>query len=342
MGMKMFTPLLLPLVYIYWGITALRNRFFDCGILKSTQIKYKSIGVGNLSVGGTGKSVVIDYLISFFKDQYNLAVLSRGYKRKTSGVVVASKETTVEMIGDEPFQFLKKHNGISLVVAEQRIRGMDAIYQLKNQPDLLLLDDVMQHRYVKTNILILTTSYQRPYFSDQLLPLGQLRESKSGVKRAQIILVTKCPHDLTKEQKKEILSKIVPSRHQSIFFTKINYAENISNREKNRTLDSLTSPFLLISGIANSDPLISHLEEKKLNFNHLRFSNHHQFSSTEIKKIKSKNKNSLILTTEKDFGRLESYFSSEVLFYLPITMGFFSFAEAQRFQNLFKAPLFQD
>ncbi len=342
MDMKMFTPLLLPLALIYGGISALRNYFFDWGILKSIQTKHKSIGVGNLNVGGTGKSVVIDYLISFFKDQHNLVVLSRGYKRNTSGVVFASKRSTSETIGDEPFQFFKKHNGIDVIVSEQRNKGLAVIDQLKNQPDILLLDDVMQHRYVKTHTLILTSSYQKPYFSDQLLPLGRLRESKSGAARAQIILITKCPEDLTMAQQKKVIDRIKPLSYQSVFLTKIDYAENIINREKERALDSLKSTFLLITGIDNPNPLVSHLEEKKLNFNHLRFSNHHQFSSTEIKKIKSKNSNGLILTTEKDYGRLEAYFSSEVLFYLPITMSFFNNVETKKFQRLLKTPLIQD
>ena len=341
MVMKMSTPFLLPLALIYGGITALRNYFFEWGILKSTKTKHKSIGVGNLSVGGTGKSVVIDYLISLFKNKYNLAILSRGYKRNTTGVVVANMRSTSVSIGDEPFQFFKKHKGIDVIVAEKRIKGLAAIDQLENQPDILLLDDVMQHRYVKTNTLILTTSYQNPYYSDQLLPLGRLRESKSEVKRAQIILVTKCPDQMTNVQQKKIINKIKPFNYQSVFFTKIDYAEEIINREKKIILNSLTSPFLLITGIANPDPLVSYLEEKKLRFNHLRFSNHHQFSSLEIKKIKEINSNKIILTTEKDFGRLESYFKSDVLFYLPISMCFFNNKETQRFQNLLKDTLVQ-
>lgn len=342
MDMKIWTPFLLPLALVYGGITALRNYFFEWEILKSTPTKYKSIGVGNLSVGGTGKSVVIDYLISLFKNQYNLAVLSRGYKRNTTGVVIANMQSTSETIGDEPFQFFKKHKGVDVIVSEQRIKGLASIDQLENQPDILLLDDVMQHRYVKTHILILTTSYQSPYYSDQLLPLGRLREPKSGVKRAQIILVTKCPNKMTNEQQKKIINKIKPFNYQSVFFTKIDYAEEIINREKNITLNSLTSAFLLITGIANPDPLVSYLKGKKLRFSHLKFSNHHQFSLSEIKKIKAKSSNKFILTTEKDFGRLESYFKSDVLFYLPISMSFFDNKETKRFQNLLKATLAQD
>ena len=334
MGMKMLTPLLFPAALIYGGITALRNYFFDWGILKSIKTKYKSIGVGNLSVGGTGKSVVVDYLITFFNHEQNLTVLSRGYKRRTRGVVVASKNCTYETIGDEPFQFYKKHNGIDVIVSERRIKAMQAIDQLKNQPDILLFDDVMQHRYVETDTLILTTCYNRPYFSDQHLPLGRLRESKSCASRAQIILVTKCPENLTNLQQKKILKEINPLSYQSVFFTKIDYSENVINREKNKPLDSLKFPFLLITGIDNPDPLVNFLEAKKLNFNHLKFSNHHLFSDSEIKNIKSKRSKELILTTEKDYARLENYFSSDVLFYLPIKMSFFNRNETQRFHGL--------
>jgi len=336
MGMKMLTPLLFPASHIYGVITALRNYFFDWGILKSIKTKYKSIGVGNLSVGGTGKSVVVDYLITFFNHEQNLTVLSRGYKRRTRGVVVASKNCTYETIGDEPFQFYKKHNGIDVIVSERRIKAMQAIDQLKNQPDILLFDDVMQHRYVETDTLILTTCYSRPYFSDKHLPLGRLRESKSGASRAQIILVTKCPGNLTNLQQKKIQKKINPLSYQSVFFTKIDYSENIINREKNKLLDSIKFSFLLITGIDNPDPLVNFLEAKKLNFNHLKFSNHHLFSDSEIKNIKSKRSKELILTTEKDFARLENYFSSDILFYLPIKMSFFNRSETQRFHGLIK------
>ncbi len=337
MGMKMLTQLLLPLAQIYGGITALRNLFFDWGILKSSLIKVPSIGVGNLSVGGTGKSVLIDYLIYFFKEENNVMVISRGYKRKTKGVIVASENCTVDTIGDEPYQFFKKHKQINIVVSEKRKLGLKKINQLSIQPDILLLDDIMQHRYIRPQKMILTTTYKKPYFNDFLIPQGSLRENKSGIKRAQIIVVTKCPLDLSVFEQEKIKNKIKPLPYQYVFFSKIEYSKKIINNKNEKFLKSLKTKFLLITGVANPKPLIEFLEEEKFKFEHLKFSNHHQYCLVEIEKIKVKNK--LILTTEKDFWKLEPYFNSNILYYLPIKMSFFNNSETQRFHKLINSTL---
>ena len=339
MGMKMLTQLFLPLAQIYGGITTLRNLFFDWGIFKSSLIKAPSIGVGNLSLGGSGKSVLIDYLISFFKEKKNVLVISRGYKRKTNGVIVASENCTVDTIGDEPYQFFKKYKEIKIVVSEKRILGLKTINQLNIQPDIILLDDIMQHRYVRPQKMILTTTYSQPYFNDFLLPQGSLRENKSGIKRAQIIIVTKCPSDLSVLEQEEIKNKIKPLSYQSVFFSKIEYSKKIINNEKEKFLRSLRTKFLLITGVANPNPLIEFLEGEKFKFEHLEFPNHNQYSLTEIEKIKLKNKNKLILTTEKDFWKLEPYFNSDVLYYLPIKMSFFDNLETLRFHKLINYTL---
>lgn len=332
MDMKMWTILLFPLAWIYGLIMGIRNRLFDWGISFSLKIKQNSIGVGNLSVGGTGKSVVIDYLIDLFKPTHSIFVVSRGYKRKTKGVVIASEKSTAETIGDEPYQFFVKHKGIGVVVAEKRISGIKAINQLRSQPSFFLLDDVMQHRHVNPKIMILTTSFQHPYFNDYLLPYGRLRESRSGAKRAQIILVTKCPAELTLAKQHIFQKKLRLQANQHLFFAKINYSEEILNHEKRKSLETLTTSFLLITGVANPDPLVSFLEAKGQKFNHLKFPNHHRFRTGDITKIKQLKGDRVILTTEKDFGRLMPYFSTSELYYLPISMGFVNKDDTLRFK----------
>ncbi len=337
MDMKMLTPLLLPLALIYGGITGLRNLFFDLGIFKSHLIKDPSIGVGNLSVGGTGKSVLIDYLIYFFKEENNVVVISRGYKRKTNGVIVASENCSVDTIGDEPYQFFKKHKEIKILVSEKRILGLKTINQMNIQSDILLLDDIMQHRYIHPQKMILTTTYKQPYYNDFLLPQGSLRENRSGIKRAQIIIVTKCPTDLSVLEQEEIKNKIKPLPYQYVFFSKIEYSKKIINNKKEKFLRSLRTKFLLITGVANPNPLIEFLEGEKFKFEHLEFPNHHQYCLAEIEKMKIKNK--LILTTEKDFWKLEPYFNSDILYYLPIKMSFFNNSETRRFHKLINSTL---
>ncbi len=304
MDMKMWTTFLYPLAWIYGKMTVLRNYFFEKGVLKSHLIQQASIAVGNLSVGGTGKSVVIDYLITHLKANYTIAVISRGYKRSTKGVVIASKSSSAEILGDEPFQFFSKHPEIQIVVAEKRLRALDAIQTLETKPEVLLFDDLMQHRYLIPKLMILTTTFGEPYFEDRLLPLGRLREAPQGARRAEVILVTKCPKDLTLEQQELIIKKINPLSNQAVFFTKIEYSEKIINQEHSKPLVSFSSPFLLITGIANPIPLLEHLQEKKIQFSHLKFPDHHVFKPNEIQKIKELQQGRAILTTNAFNGCL--------------------------------------
>lgn len=334
MDMKMWTIFLHPLAWIYGKITVLRNYFFDQGVLKSHFVEQASIGVGNLSTGGTGKSVVIDYLITHFKTNFSVTVLSRGYKRATKGVVIATQNSSAETLGDEPFQFFSKHPGINVVVAEKRLQALRVIFAKESKPDLLLFDDLMQHRYVVPKLMILTTTYAQPYFEDRLLPLGRLRETPSGARRAEIILVTKCPADLTLEERNRIVTKTNPSPNQALFFTTIEYSKTILNQEHSKLLTSFTSPFLLVTGIANPTPLVKHLHEKKIQFSHLEFPDHHAFRPHEIENIRKLQQGRILLTTEKDFGRLQPHFAPGEVYYLPIKMGFLLKKEEKEFLKL--------
>ncbi|MFQ3341155.1 MAG: tetraacyldisaccharide 4'-kinase [Flavobacteriaceae bacterium] len=320
--MKILRWILYPLALLYGFVVAIRNSLFNMGILKTQVISMPSIGVGNLSSGGTGKSVVIDYLIVFLKEKYHVAVLSRGYKRKTSGVVVGNENSSVSMIGDEPLQFLKKHQSVTVVVAKKRILGIQKIKEITPSNTFVLLDDVMQHRYVKPSILILTTTFSAPYFSDQLLPTGNLRESQSGAKRANIILVTKCPDIISKEEEESFKKQFTLSKNQFLFLTKISYSSFVFNGEKRQLLSELTPPFLLITGIADPSPLVEFLNKKGVKYSHLEYPDHHAFTKRNIKEIYKKKGQGIVFTTEKDFNRLKPLMEGSELYYLPIKMTF--------------------
>ena len=338
MDMKLLQSVLFPFSLFYGTIIALRNFLFDKGILNSKIPKIPNVGVGNLSVGGTGKSVVIDYLISIFKEQYSLAVISRGYKRKTKGVIVANSNSTVHEIGDEPYQFLSKHN-VRIIVSEKRERALKVISKFKKLPDIILFDDIMQHRYITPKCLIVTTTYSKPFFRDNLLPAGRLRESPKQIKRAQIILVNKCPNNISMKDQTLFINKIKPLADNRVFFTTIAYENNVKNNLKSINLSSIKNSFLLITGIANPKYLVDFLNKNEFDFLHLKYSNHHNFKKNEIKEIKREQKGRKIITTEKDFGRLESYFTSDELFYIPIKLNFIGDGKEKQFKTYLESLL---
>ncbi len=336
--MKLLKTMLFPFSLLYGTIIALRNFCFDKGILHSQIPDIPSIGIGNLSVGGTGKSVVIDYLISIFKARYSLVVVSRGYKRKSSGVIVANSNSTVHSIGDEPYQFLSKHN-VGIVVAEKRKKALKTISQFKHLPDRILFDDIMQHRYIHPHCLIVTTTYSKPYFQDKLLPIGRLRESAKQIKRAQIIFVNRCPENFSIKDQDFYLNKIKPSVNKRVFFTTIVYENELKNRLKAKKLNSIINPFLLITGIAYPEPLIIFLNKKGYDFIHLKYPNHYNFKDIDIKEIKRKQKGKKIVTTEKDFGRLENYFTPKELYYISIKLKFLGKGKEEEFKTFLETFL---
>lgn len=329
--MKLIRKILFPFVPLYYLVAWLRNKLYDLDIKASFSFEVPVICVGNLSVGGTGKTPMIEYLIRFLKDNYKVATLSRGYKRKTKGFQLANKSSTSEAIGDEPFQFHNKFGeAINVVVDSDRVNGISKLLQLKSTTQVVLLDDAFQHRRVKAGFNILLTTYQNPYFRDIVLPTGNLREPRSGAKRANVIVVTKCPLDLSDKEKSVFLKRINPSAHQHVFFSAISYADNVISKHSHKDLSDLND-FTLVTGIADALPLVDFLKSKNLNFEHLNFKDHHEFSETDISLLESKK---TILTTEKDYMRLQHYKSLEdKLFYLPITV---VIAENEKFNSLVK------
>ncbi|MFI1745451.1 tetraacyldisaccharide 4'-kinase [Thalassobellus sediminis] len=301
---------------IYYGVTSLRNKLYDLGLKQSTTYNFPVICVGNLSVGGTGKTPMIEYLISLLKDDYKVATLSRGYKRKTEGFQLANESSSAESIGDEPFQFYSKFNKEILVAVDSDRRNGIETLQSNNAPEVILLDDAFQHRKVKAGFNILLTTYGNPYFNDVVLPTGNLREPRRGAKRANIIVVTKCPIGLTENEKNKIIEQIKPKSHQHVFFSSIAYANEVFSLDSSIKVEDLND-FTLVTGIANANPLVDFLNDKNLKFEHLNFKDHHEFSKEDIAVL---NKKSRIVTTEKDFMRLKQYDSLKAkLFYLPIT-----------------------
>ncbi|NRD20914.1 tetraacyldisaccharide 4'-kinase [Winogradskyella eckloniae] len=313
--MKFLRIILFPFVPIYFLITWLRNWMYDLGFISSKSYDFPIICVGNLSTGGTGKTPMIEYLVRLLREDRQLATLSRGYKRKTKGFVLADQHTNADKIGDEPFQFYKKFSDISVAVDEDRQNGIAKLMGLKTHPDVILLDDAYQHRKVKAKCNIMLTAYNNLYFKDWVLPTGNLREPRLGAKRADIIVVTKCNNDLSEAEKFEMASKMNLKKHQQLFFSYIDYAPHVKSESDTLDLEHLPE-FLLVTGIANANPLVEFLTRKGLKFSHLEFRDHYDFKPSDIEKIVE---NKLIVTTEKDFVRLSG--QKELhgkLYYLPI------------------------
>ena len=306
---------------IYWKlslqfylITFLRNKFYDFGLIKSFSFEIPVISVGNLAVGGTGKTPMVEFLIKKFSHKYNIAVLSRGYKRKTKGFIIASKKDNASTIGDEPFQYYSKFKNIKVAVDKKRKRGIKKL--INTGIDMIILDDAFQHRKVIPTYSILLSDYSNLYFDDYLLPMGNLRESKSGYKRADSIIITKCPENLSENKRQNLIDKINLKYNQHIFFSKIKYSEELFSANNSINISKLSNQRVdVITGILNSENLIKHLEEKGLLINHFKYSDHYNYKEKDILKLKD----NLIITTEKDYTKLRK-FKLENLYYLPISM----------------------
>ncbi|MCB4798854.1 tetraacyldisaccharide 4'-kinase [Neotamlana laminarinivorans] len=318
--MKFLRYILFPVVPVYFFITWLRNWLYDLNIKSSKSYNLPVICVGNLSVGGTGKSPMIEYLINVLKTEFKVATLSRGYKRETDGFQLANSESTVKTLGDEPFQFFNKFkDDIRVAVDANRQNGIESLLNLTEAPNIILLDDAYQHRKVKAGFNILLTTYYKPYFNNIVLPTGDLREPKSGAKRADVIVVTKCPEQLLDADKQIFINKIKPTAKQEVFFSEIVYSDKVYSQNASKLLKELISQkFTLVTGIANPMPLVNYLNSQHLKFNHLNYSDHYNFKAEDIIELQ---KEQLILTTEKDFMRLKGYGVLKTkLFYLPITV----------------------
>lgn len=306
--------LLFPFAILYGWITSIRNFLYDKGFLKSYSFDIPIIAVGNLSVGGTGKTPQIEYLIRLLSPNYKIATLSRGYKRKSKGYVLADITSSAESLGDEPFQMHQKFPSIKVAVDADRKNGIENLIKLTDKPDVILLDDAFQHRKVKAGLYIMLSAYDDMFFDDFMLPTGNLRESRSGAKRADIIVITKCPRELSISEQERIKAKIkfeVP-----VFFSFIDYDNNVhSEKESLGISEIIDKDKLIIAGIAKPTAFFNFIKRK--NDTVMIFSDHHNFSENDINTIREKSNGKIIITTEKDFVRLKTQ-NLNNLYYLPI------------------------
>jgi tetraacyldisaccharide 4'-kinase len=318
---NLLRKILFPFAILYGFITSIRNFLFDKGILKSYSYDVPVIAVGNLSVGGTGKTPQIEYLIRLLSPKYKVATLSRGYKRKSEGFVLADSSSNAEILGDEPFQFYTKFKNIQVAVDADRKNGIEQLLSQTEKPEIILLDDAFQHRKVKAGFYILLTSYGDLYSDDFILPTGNLRESRSGARRANIVIVTKCPANLSLDEQEQLKTKLQLASNQELYFSYIDYDDCVYSEDKSMKVSEIRNvDKLLLAGIAKPNPFFAYLQGE--NDEKLVFSDHHHFTEEDILEIKNKSQNKIIITTEKDFVRLTGSIPKEKLFYLPIRSSF--------------------
>lgn len=325
--------LLIPFSWIYRAISAIRNMLYDSKVFKTHEFKIPVISVGNITVGGTGKTPHTEYIVNLLKDSYHVTILSRGYRRKTKGYLKASPQSTVKDIGDEPKQMSLKFQGkADVCVCEDRCKGINNIIAENNESQVVVLDDAYQHRSVTPRVNILLTDFNRPIFNDHILPYGRLRESSANSKRANIIIVTKCPDDLKPIDRRVFSKHINLLPFQSIYFTNYRYLEpkRVFESPDNKPFEK-PSHVLLVTGIANPQTLISHVSQNiTAEITHLKYADHHNFRKRDITKITEKfnslPQGSVIITTEKDAVRLrEQNFNSAVqaaMYYIPVEINF--------------------
>lgn len=328
--LKSFRVLLLPFALLYGLAVTIRNYLYNKQYLRSAEFGLPLICVGNVAVGGTGKSPMVEYLVKLLKDKYKVATLSRGYKRKTKGYALAGAGTTALDIGDEPMQFHLKFPDITVAVGEERIVAIPQL--LHDQPDtqVILLDDAFQHRPVKAGLNIMLTDYNNLFTRDYFLPTGDLRDQRSSYKRAHIIVVTKCPATLSTEERDALLAEIHPLPAQQVYFTAMEYGTPYHIANHTAYTLSQEEEVLLVCGIANPKPLKHYLTEQVASYNLLDYNDHYIFSIDDLKDIRKKyeqltGNRKIILTTEKDAVRLLK-FKQELdklpLYVLPVRHGF--------------------
>lgn len=335
--------LLLPFSWIYGGILALRNWFFDNGLNKSFRFDYPVISVGNLSTGGTGKTPHIEFLAKLLKDKYAVGVVSRGYGRKTKGFFIVNETSTATEVGDEPLQIKLNHPQIQVAVGEQRILAIPSLLNEAPETQVVLLDDAYQHRYVKPGLNILLSDYSRMFYDDFVLPAGNLREFRKGYRRADVIVVTKCPANISNEQKQQIISRIKPRKHQQVFFTWLNYGTPYKMGSPTEILKEMGHKnVLFFGGIANTKPVEQYLAANTASHEVKPLADHYNYTLEALKEIETAftawgKSNKVLLTTQKDAvklmqGSLKDVATKLPLYVLPIEIGM-SDNEKQQFAS---------
>lgn len=309
---RLLRLLLFPISLLYGLSVLIRNKLFDWGLKSSQEFDLPLISIGNITIGGTGKTPHVEYLISLLQSRLNVAVLSRGYARKTKGFVLADDTVTPKEIGDEPFQLKNKFQECTIAVCESRVKGIKQL-NAKNSPDVILLDDAFQHRYVRPGLSILLIDFNRPVFKDFYLPTGNLREGFYSRNRADIVVVTKVPENIRNETLEKWKTKLRLNEKQALFFSSLAYGEVkpvfVNAKNTPLSLDTLTAKILLVTGIAEPKSLLTYLDNKGCCYTLLKYPDHHNFDQADTRKILNtleelKDENAIILTTEKDAVRL--------------------------------------
>lgn len=330
--------ILLPLTLIYALVIILRNKFYDWKIFSSILFTIPVISVGNITVGGTGKTPHIAYLAALLKDKYKIAILSRGYGRSSRGFKLVSEKYPASKVGDEPLMLKQKYPEVIMAVDESRVNGIYKLLESNPDIQLVLLDDAFQHRAVKPGLSIVLVDYYQPVFHDWLLPVGRLRENIGALSRADIIIVSKTPDHFTREQQKELEQKLHLLQHQKLYFSYLNYGELVSLDEGVASIPvSQLKEYdcILVTGIANTKPLLEFIKPNSYSVKHLAFNDHHNYTGADIQNILKSYKElrgdkKLIITTEKDAVRLAAFkkeFPDNVVYYIPIEVKFHASAK---------------
>ncbi len=339
--LKPIRILLFPISIIYALIIWIRNRLYDSNVFQGTAFNLPVICVGNLSAGGTGKSTMVEYMVGILQHKFKTGIMSRGYKRKTKGYALASEKTTALEIGDEPMQFHNKFPAVSVAVGEERIVAIPQLLHDRPETQVIILDDAFQHRRIKPGLNVLLTEYSNLFTRDWYLPTGDLRDEAGSYKRADILVVTKCPDEIPKEEQQEIRKEIDPLPEQKLFFASIQYGDPYHITRKHRVRVDANMEVLLVSGIANPRPLKKYLLDNSKTYYEMLYGDHHIFTIDDWKEIAKRfhsiqASSKIILTTEKDAVRLIK-FDQELkdlpVFVIPIEMKFLN-GEGKRFDDL--------
>lgn len=325
---------LMPLTWGYQFGVAVRNKMYDIGVLKSKEFPIPVLCIGNITVGGTGKTPHTEHIIRILMPTYKVAVVSRGYKRNTKGFLEVQSDSDVRMVGDEPLQIKSNFPGVRVFVDANRTRAIEKLMAMEERFDVILLDDGFQHRAVTPGLTILLMDYNRPVYEDDMLPAGDLRESVNELRRAEILVVTKSPEKIKPMEQRIISSDLKLYPYQDLFFTTYTYGNLVglfNNKIKFDYEKLNNNPVLLVTGIAQPSPLLAHIQKYTNNIKHLAYPDHHAYSPADIKNIEKEFEgmpdDTIIITTQKDANRLAVHFKNEPairnkVFYIPIEVTF--------------------
>lgn len=341
--------ILFPFSLLYGLGVSIRNGLYSVKLLKAVKFSVPIISIGNITIGGTGKTPHVEYLIRLLQPYINVATMSRGYGRKTTGFRMVTRNSTVREVGDEPLQFKLKYPNIPVSVAENRALGIPQLLGQYPQVNAVILDDGFQHLSVKPHMNILLTTFKKPYYKDFLMPSGRLREWSSGAMRATAVIVTKCPSDITDEEREVITRELELKESQALFFSTLDYGLPYSffNPQERVSLDTLEGAVVL-SAIADSEYMEDYVTEHVEYSMIMSYADHHDFSSTDISRVienyqSIKGSRKVVLTTEKDAVRLlpfrDVFIENKVpVFLLPIQVRFI-FNDIHDFDNYIKEEL---